>query len=392
MVKSHANVFTTAKTTSFDGDYNAAKNQLTALLDKTITQNLIADVETGVFLSGGIDSSLVTAFASKHHENLKTFSIGFDEKEYDESDLAKQIASHLGTDHHCHIITQDDAAKYIPKLIETFDEPFADISALAGLALTDFANNHVKVALSGDGGDEGFMGYNRYIWSRKKALQNTNIARLAKILPLDKLPFLPNQMDEKIEKFRKMIKAVTAEDKYFSLLEKWSERLTEDYPHEYHLGGNTHDLAESFNTYDLDFYLPGDVLTKVDRTSMAYGFEVRVPLLDHSVVEFGRSLPTHFKIKNRTGKTILRDILSDQLPQNILNAPKSGFAVPIGKWMTTSLKEQASTYFSKENLEDAGINPKPVLKQWHLLQKGQYAHQHRLWTIMMWMMWKDRYL
>ncbi len=373
--------------------YQTSKEALEKLLHETVEQTLSADVETGVFLSGGIDSSLVAAIASRKVKKLQTFSIGFHESDYDESARAKQIADHLGTQHHQHILDEENTLRLLPKLFETFDEPFADISALAGMALAEFTKQHVKTALSGDGGDEGFMGYNRYIWSRSPLLQNPLILNCASILPLNHIPFLPNQMNEKINKLQKMSGAKKTSEKYFSLLEKWPSRsITESTPHHYQLKDTQESLPEAFNTHDLSFYLPNDVLTKVDRTSMAFGLEVRVPLLDHNIVEFGRNLPTDHKIKGRKGKLILRDILQSYIPENAIATPKSGFAVPIGKWMTSSLKDQSEEYFKKEALENAGLKADPILKKWNTLKRGNTQHQHQLWTIMMWMMWKDKYL
>lgn len=319
-----------------DISYGDAKQQLKELIKDAIRIRMQADVPLGAFLSGGVDSSLVVAMASQLSEGkVKTFTIGFDASDYDESKTAEQFASILGSEHKTTMCTVEDVQNLIPKMIEVYGEPFADSSALPSLLLNKTTKKYVTVALSGDGGDESFIGYNHF-------------RSVGRFLQVKKIPYF----------IRKIVsRFLTKDSKYRYIL---NLKNTDEFIERMFIGSNeffnkrnTEWLKEHYSGYkewsdnpiqkaadlNIKLWLENDSNVKVDRASMAYSVEIRSPFLDYRIVEFARKLPMEYKYDGQTTKKILKDILSDYLPAELIDLPKRGFAIPLEYWLRGSLKQ-----------------------------------------------------
>ncbi len=349
---------------SYDND-KAVLEEAEKLLTESAQYRMVADVPVGIFLSGGIDSSLVTALLQKKSgSSLKTFTIGFDDKRFDESTHAKNVAAFLGTDHYELICTQDDFKRVIPLLPDIYDEPFGDSSAIPTYLVSAMARKQVTVALSADGGDEVFSGYLKY----KSVSEHYNKIRYLPLAIREKiagglgkidLKKLENRasslgikydfkgLEWRLPKFRN---ALSARDKlhFFELASSYISHSDLEKLH--HLPvkrifegplapGKENYLYATLGKIDIDTYLEGDILTKVDRASMAVALEGREPLLDHKLIEFGLSLPDKYKIRNGQTKWILRNILYKHVPKELIERPKQGFAIPVNDWLQSELKE-----------------------------------------------------
>ena len=398
--------------------------QLDELLTQAVSARLISDVPLGALLSGGIDSSMVVALMQKvSTAPVRTFSIGFNEEGYNEAPWAAKVANHLGTDHTEFYLTPREAMEVIPNLPEMYDEPFADSSAIPTFLVCQMARDHVTVALSGDGGDEQFSGYVRY-WSTQamatglkrlpgsvksaaEALLGTIPYRWVEKCYLPWRQFLPQRFrvanfPDKWQKLVHLLDQTAIADIYRMTICLWSKdelpqlmgkylpesqyektfRETEDWP-----------LLSRLMRVDQRTYLPDAMLTKVDRASMAVSLEVRVPLLDHRVVEYTAKLPDSLKYRNGAGKFLLKRLLGQYLPAHLIERPKMGFGVPIDRWFRKELKDLLLDYLSPERLKKEGlfdhILVEKKLKE-HL--SGQINHHYRLWALLMWEMWRERWL
>jgi len=389
-------------------------------LGDAVEDQLLADVPLGAFLSGGIDSSLIVSMMKvRSTQPVKTFTIGFDESEYNEAGHAKAVAKHLGTEHSELYISPHDALDVIPQLSEIYDEPFADSSQIPTFLVAKMASSNVKVALSGDGGDELFGGYNRYIWSRsirnktswlpKSVLHGLGLT-LGKISSptWDRINnsasgLLPSQyrvaqMGDKIHKVARQLGVKSDFDLYRGLVSQWQD------PADVVIGGNEVDLqihsdnAEFFFEdiehqmmfMDTSTYLPDDILCKVDRASMAVSLETRVPLLNHNVLELAWQLPLHMKIRDGQGKWILRELLYKHVPQKLIDRPKQGFALPIDVWLRGPLREWAESLLDEGRLKNEGFfHPKPIRNAWEKHLKGNNMH-NQLWGILMFQSWLEK--
>ncbi len=405
-----------AKTTSQSDVENV--QALDDLLRDAVKRRMIADVPLGGFLSGGIDSSLVLALMqSQSAVPIKSFSIGFDEPGYNEAPYAEAVAKHLGTDHQSLYLKSQDAIKIIPEIPTYFDEPFADVSQIPTFLVSKLAREKVIVSLSGDGGDELFAGYNRYLqghciwktiaWMPKpiKTLLGSMIHRispelwdrLACVLPTFLRPAL---LGDRIHKLAKILEAQDLPAFYGLLLSHW------DHPEQIVLGSTEQEAdfwqraddlsfrhpTESMQFFDTLGYLPDDILTKVDRASMAVSLEARVPLLDHRVVAFAWQLPYHMKVRDGQGKWILRQVLDRYVPRALVDRPKMGFGVPLDAWLRGPLREWAEDLLSEKTLKEQGIlNPKPIRARWqeHLSSKRNW--QYSLWGVLMFQAWYTQY-
>jgi asparagine synthase (glutamine-hydrolysing) len=358
-----------------------ATKMLDDLLGDAVKRRMVADVPLGSFLSGGIDSSAVVAQMQKFSDKkVKTFSIGFEDESYDESAHAASVAYHLQTDHTQLIMTAKDAIDVIPKLPTIYDEPFADVSQIPTYLVSQMTRNHVTVALSGDGGDELFAGYRRYfdtmkyrhILSQPKLLRNFEAAMLEHLSPerangISK--YLPNFIGSKItgtklSRLPPLLRdgsKLTLYRQFLSRIENPTDLLIDCYEPEYpkwndaneiNHGNDEFALMQFIDTID---YLPDDILTKVDRASMAVSLEARVPILDHRIVEFSWKLPQNLKVRNGEGKWILRNMLYQYVPKPLLDRPKKGFGVPIGTWLRGPLKEWATDLLSEESLKKTNL-------------------------------------
>ncbi|MCC6469019.1 MAG: asparagine synthase (glutamine-hydrolyzing) [Alphaproteobacteria bacterium] len=400
-------------------DWAEEEEKLDALLRDAVSRRLIADVPLGAFLSGGIDSSTVVALMQQSSSRpVRTFSIGFREKGFDESGHARAVAEHLKTDHTEFIVEPRHALDVVPKLPEMFDEPFADSSQIPTYLVSALARQHVTVALSGDGGDEVFAGYNRYFWGdmlwRRMSTVPMGLRRLA-ACATHKVPaaawdvafaavprrWRPPQPGDKMHKLARVIAYDRPDQLYHRLVSQWTEpdrvmargreppgpfvdaTIARDIPN----------FIQRMQYVDTVTYLPDDILVKVDRATMAVALEGRVPLLDHRVVEHAWSLPLATKVNGGVGKKLLRRVLNRYVPEALVERPKMGFGVPIGDWLRGPLRDWAETLLAPKRLaaEDI-INPQPVGELWRQHLAGANNWQYPLWTVLMFQSWRERWL
>jgi asparagine synthase (glutamine-hydrolysing) len=363
---------------------------------------MIADVPLGCFLSGGIDSSLISAIAQQEsNTKLKTFSIGFDEEFYNEAIYAEKVAAHIGSEHKSLIISEKDCFPIIEKLPFIYDEPFADSSALPTFLVSQLAKKDVTIALSGDGGDELFYGYERYIYISK-------IYNLIKKVPRSMAPFISTCC--KIAPTSKLKRLLYYINLYLSTgaphqLYNWSISNFNKKELYNLLGDNYSDqdifnhMAKKFNSkintveelfplLDIKSYLTDDILTKVDRASMANSLEARVPLLDHRIVEFAISTPFALKYHQNTPKHLLRQLLSKHVPNKLIDRPKTGFSIPLNKWLNGNLKYLINQYLEKGLIQQQNIfNYDFIENEKKILASRKYDNSSRVWTILMFQLW-----
>lgn len=373
-------------------NYETAKEELEHLISDATKTRLFADVPVGVFLSGGIDSSLITALAAKSTtEQVKTFSIKFNDKGFDESSYAQLVATHLDTDHHTITCDKNDGLALIENFTQFYDEPFADSSAIPSMLLAKHTREHVTVALTGDAGDENFLGYHRYDWLRIINYFMMMPSPMRKLVAKS-LMTMPNY---KYKMVGRVINSETIEEAYLKSIHdpnpNW--RVNAPLKHELselkYLMNNTNDFYQRAGNFDLKTYLPYDINTKVDRATMAYSLEARSPMLDHRVVEFAQKLPTHFKYEHGNQKKILKDVLYRHVPKELFNRPKAGFEIPFKEWFRKDLKEYVMTTLNtKELAAIPGIKPEVVatLIKDHMTEKSNnYALIWRLLVLKQWL-------
>ncbi len=376
-------------------------NNFHTIISNSVERRMISDVSLGAFLSGGIDSSaVVSLMQSLSSRPIKTYTIGFDEKDFNESEKAKMVASHLGTEHSEIIFTHEDALKIIPDIADIYDEPFSDVSQIPTSLLCSFTKKHVSVALSGDGGDEMFGGYNRYLIAPSILNKTRFIPRPVGNIISSFINYISPEIWDKIgnrkipqmgEKMQKLASIIPLKDRkeiYDRLLSKnISDEYFIDIPEPEGLS-----FAEQMMFYDTLFYLPNDILMKMDRASMYYSLECRSPLLDIDIFDFTWSLPEIYKIRDGKGKYLLRKLIKQYINSDILNQPKQGFNVPISLWIKGPLKEWAETILSKENIEKYDfVNYEQVKKIWDIHISGKSDYGHRLWSILMLHSWAEKY-
>lgn len=386
-------------------DYGQAKAELKALLQKSVKSRMEADVPLGTFLSGGYDSSIVTAMAQEAAgAPVKTFSIGFAEKEYDESGYAAEVAKHLGTDHTAQIITEAEMLRLVDSIPKYFDEPMADSSQIPSMLVAALARQKVTVALSGDGGDEFFCGYQMY---EKLALAQKldmlggmvyGISRLPGISRLGLLEKLPFSVRTIAQNRDPRYKTQLCSDKYLSCVKRLTGTDEVRFDRETAYGVKNWQIRRML--LDMDTYLPGDILSKVDRATMKYSLEARCPVLDRDVMEYSFRLPHSFKDHKGCQKYILKDIAYDYIPRELLERPKSGFSVPMDKWLRGPLREKLTDYASASFLRRQGLfDPEKTqrLAEVWLLQGdgGSYTgsnYSRILWAFFILEQWYEEYL
>ena len=394
----------------------AALDRTETLLADAVGRRMVSDVPLGALLSGGIDSSTVAALMQRASDQpIKTFTIGFTAAkyaDYDEAAHAAAVAGHLGTDHTSLELLPDDVRELVPDMPDRFDEPFADSSALPTYLVCRLAREQVTVALSGDGGDEVFFGYNRHrvlarmaktvdaIPGPARRLIAAAIAAPGPALWDGLTPLLPRRGRPRMVgvKMAKLARSLAIEDpdaRYLDLVTHWPEdltglQITQTMPE----GVPDLDPAARAAWVDTVAYLPNDILTKVDRASMAVGLEARVPLLDHRLIEFAWTLPTELKIRGGVSKWPLRQLLYRHVPKRLVDRPKAGFTIPLADWLRGPLRDWAETYLAENRLRKRGwLDPAPVRAAWNELLGGRGERRDEaLWGICMLEAWADRWI
>ena len=399
----------------FTGSQDEAAEQLDQLLRDAVLRRMESDVPLGAFLSGGVDSSTVVALMqAQSNRPVRTFTIGYDNEGFNEASDSAAIARHLGTDHTELTATARDARDVIPLLPTIYDEPFADSSQIPTFLVSRLTKEHVTVALSGDGGDELFGGYTRYFSVDKydwplfdsPCVIRCGVSRALRFLSPGSWDALASAVPEKLrpvhvgEKIHKLADCLggSRNSFYRRLISHWAgpEELVAG-AQEYKtlawdegLSDRIPDFVARMQYLDTVSYLPDDILTKVDRASMAVSLEVRVPLLDHRVAEFAWTLPRHMKVRNGAGKQVLRQVLRRYVPEELIKRRKVGFGVPINEWLRGPLKDWAGDLLSPDALNKYGlINPEPVQRKWREHLSGEKSWPLPLWSVLMLQAWCD---
>lgn len=400
----------------FTGSAEEAVDALDRLLRETLSGQMLADVPLGAFLSGGIDSSTIVALMQAMSARaVQTFSIGFEDPDYDEAPHARAIARHLGTEHHELVVSNRDMLDVVPRLAHIYAEPFADSSQIPTLLVAQMARRQVTVALSGDGGDELFAGYTRYRQIERLARTAGRIPASLRGLPAaalrrisaERLDTLigtlagsraPRRAGDRLLKAAEAGGAAGVAGLYRALVTLWHD------PARLVVGGSepetafthiseTHfraDPVRAAMSLDLASYLPDDILAKVDRAAMATSLETRVPLLDHRIVAFAARLPTGLLVRDGATKWPLRQLLYRRVPRDLVERPKKGFAVPLETWLRGPLREWAEALIDPVRLAREGLlDPAPVQRAWAEHQGGHRNLQYRLWTVLMLQSWLE---
>jgi asparagine synthase (glutamine-hydrolysing) len=406
-----------------------AIEQLDVLLSDAVDHCMVSDVPVGLFLSGGIDSSTVAAFAQiQSTQPVKTFCIGFEDQQYDEAIYAKAVAHYLGTDHTEMYLSPKDAQGSIPRMSSLYDEPFSDPSQIPTFLVSELARSQVAVSLSGDGGDELFGGYKRYalaqdVWRRTAWLGSTGRKMAAGVLknipaqsfghggsskllsPLFERYGRNGLVSDKLRKLSFILAAETPQILYDRIISNWQDvfPLLED-PGEQKISSlfatpsllsvenwiEFPDFVHRMMYFDLVTYLPDNILVKLDRASMSVGLEGRVPLLDHRVVEFAWRLPLHMKTRNNQSKWLLKQVLFRHLPKEMVERPKTGFGIPIGEWLRGSLRDWAESLLDGTRLKSDGyFEPKVIRQFWSEHLSGKKNQSHDLWVVLMFQAWLE---
>ena len=408
--KSHVNYWDCSKISiqnqnnPFEGSFEQGTQKLEKLLLEVLEGQSLSDVPLGVFLSGGIDSSLISALMQKTSSKMiKTFSIGFEDKNYDESIFAEKIAKHLNTKHSTLKASPQDAIDLIQKMPTVYSEPFADSSQIPTTLLCNLVRKHVKVALTGDGGDELFSGYTRYLFAQKSFRFINNYPQklrdyFTQIIKMTSPSVMNNfgkairvkRLGDKLHKASEIISLNNFQDFYETLTTYWPDKtiISNSNSEIYNFNDNL-DNIENMMLADQLNYLPNDILVKGDRASMSVGLETRTPFLDHKITEFAWSLPRNFRIEKNNGKRILREILYRYVPRKLVDRPKQGFGMPVNDWLRGPLREWTEDLISNKNLPNDGLlNGDLVRKVWIEHLSGSRNLEYKLWPVLMWQQWQ----
>lgn len=406
----------------FVGSDTEATDTLERILGASVRAQMVADVPLGAFLSGGVDSSAVVALMqSQATRPVRTFTIGFDEAEFNESEHAARVAKHLGTEHEEWHVTPRDAQSVIPKLASIWDEPFSDSSQIPTVLVSALAKRRVTVSLSGDGGDELFWGYSRYLQVNSAWLKIRRIPIPARLLASACIRSVPveawervlgfaglrlggpswrGKTGDRLHKIAEVISAGTRDRFYRESVSLFKQpcRMVRGVDAEPDVPGwsapylRAASFLEEMAYRDTMTYLPDDILAKVDRAGMSVSLESRIPMLDHRVVEFAATLPAHFKVRNGQGKWILRQMLYRHVPREIIERPKQGFGVPIASWLRGPLRDWGESLLNESRMTCQGyLNVSEVRRMWDEHQSGRRNWQHYLWTILMFQAWLEEW-
>jgi asparagine synthase (glutamine-hydrolysing) len=402
----------------FPGSPQDAAAELERLLREAVGLRMQADVPLGAFLSGGIDSSTVVALMQGLGDRpARTFSIGSADDAFDEAADARAVAAHLETDHTELLVTPREAQTVIPQLPKIYDEPFADSSQVPTFLISQLARKQVTVSLSGDGGDELFGGYDRYVWLERiwnavgwvpaparrvagRAMARLSPATWERLLGRSGASILNGArhrlLGDKVHKLAGILDAADPDEAYARLVSHWRDPSTLVIGARGPSEGSSHPqsqlrpsrVTERMMLVDLVSYLPDDILTKVDRASMSVGLEARVPLLDHRVVEFAWTLPLSLKIRDGKSKWLLRQVLHRYVPESLIDRPKTGFGIPIHAWLRGPLRDWAESQLDEQRLRREGfLEPRTVRDAWSRHLSGRVNEQYRLWDVLMFQAW-----
>ncbi len=394
-----------------------AVSQLEALLEQSVKEQMLSEVPLGAFLSGGIDSSTIVALMQKHSmKPIKTFTVGFGDPRFNEASHAKEVATHLGTEHTELYIDDQDALAVVPKLTDIYDEPFGDSSQIPTYLVSKLARSKVTVSLSGDGGDELFLGYGRYtalvkywrlLGSQPKPMRKL-VASCLSCIPMKywdcffKLagPILRQTRYAQVNGWRlhRLASTLSVDSPmacYLVMMCQWDPstpliKSTQPLPHELDLPFNLKagSLMKQAGLRDIKSYLPDDILVKVDRAAMANSLETRVPLLDHRITEFALSIPQGIHFKDSQSKWLIRQVLYKHVPRDMIERPKMGFGVPLADWLRGPLRDWAETLLSSQSLTSIGIlEPKPIRALWQRHLNRDADGHYPLWNVLMLIEW-----
>lgn len=384
---------------------------------QAVKYRMVADVPLGAFLSGGVDSSTVVALMqAQASDSVKTFSIGFREAGYDEAVYAKKVAAHLGTQHTELYLSSKEAMSIIPQLPSMFDEPFSDSSQIPTYLVSKLARENVTVALSGDGGDESFAGYSRYFWGQRLWSRFARVPALARRMSSSVIDMSPEfwgrclelsmrampkswnvkNPAQKVRRLSELLHHGNVHDLYRDLVSHWNAPTdivigSREYPTaltDRDRWAGVSNNIEAMMATDLVSYLPDDILTKVDRASMAVSLEARVPLLDHNIVEYAWQIPFDLKLRDGEGKWILKQILRKYVPADLIDRPKMGFGIPVGDWMRGELRDWVDDLLSEDALRRQGyFHSAPIVRLWEQHRDGKGEHEYLLWDVLMFQAW-----
>lgn len=414
-IQQYWNVYDAYNKPTLDISLNEAITETEKLLLSAFQYRMVSDVPVGVFLSGGYDSSCVTALLQANNsEKIKTFTIGVPDAGLNEAPYAKEIAAHLGTQHTEYYCTAAEALEIVPKLPFYYDEPFADSSAIPTTLVSRIARQQVTVALSADAGDEVFAGYNRYdyvtrLGSKLKWMPQpvkTAAAALMDKIPANSIPYFNKKylFASRYEKVKNLFKNASAENILMSLTRQMDDdainSLFKNKINKLNTAFDSKELVKQYDSplpyimaIDYETYLPDDILQKVDRATMSASLEGREPFLDHRIIEWAAQLPMHFKYNKGIKKYILRQIVHKYIPQSLLDRPKMGFGIPIASWLEHELKSLVEHYLRDSFIEKQGLfNNAEIQKIRHSFYNGKTERAEKIWYLLMFQMWYDTWM
>ena len=390
---------------------NEAKEEVEKLMISSFNYRMVSDVPVGVFLSGGYDSTTVAGILqSQNQQKIKTFTIGFEEENYNEAPFAREIAAFLETDHHEYFCTVKESQNILPELPGIYDEPFGDSSAIPTILVSRFAKKHVKVALSADGGDEIFAGYNRYSQLVAVSKYLTRIPKFALSFPSYILKNIPHDLlsvnNNNIRALSRLSEVFSAKDDY-EIYEAFNRNFTQkqlksflnspaDVPglyNDFEPINQENDFINTVLALDYKTYMADDILAKVDKATMSCGLEGREPFLDHRLIDFVAQLPADLKYRDGNKKYLLKQITHKYIPPNLLDRPKKGFSIPVFDWLKGDLKDYIFEYINEEELSKHGyINIREALKVRDSFLAGKSGNEIQVWLILMFQMWWRRWM